>query len=137
MPLTSLNECTLFLKNKIGGADHLKCMHSGAWFKTSLEPICLRPCFVYFIFSLSQSRRRRILTIRRSLRGTSGAAMGEETPLLNAKKTTSTVGFVFMFIFFLTSDWFMKILDLISILRICMAIIVQYLFFVFKAKYIL
>lgn len=31
----------------------------------------------------------------------------------------------------------MKILDLISILRICMAIIVQYLFFVFNAKYIL
>lgn len=64
--------------------------------------------------------------------------MGEETPLLNAKKTTSTVGFVFiLFLFFLTSDSFMKILDLISILCICMAIIVQYLFFVFKAKYIL
>lgn len=99
VPLTSLNECILFLKNKIGSVDHLKCMHSGAWFKTSLGPICLRHCFVYF-FSLSQSRRRRILTIRRSLWGTSGAAMGEETPLLNAKKTTSTVGFVFMFIFF-------------------------------------
>lgn len=134
---TSLNECILFLKNKIGGVDHLKCMLSGAWFKTSLEPICHCRYFVYFFFSLSNETEQDFEHQAQPQRNLWCSHGWSDSTAEHKKSYIHGVVCFYLFIFknlLVNQD---LTLGLISILCISMPIIVQYtvyIYFMFTAN---